>query len=452
MGCRLIGWNDSRAVARLIDLEGYARRIVFAFHTEMLILDRVDSILIVRYHKGAALQEEKHAPKAALSITASPLTYALLTPIKKRPLHHPTLALEPYCQKLTSPSYPAVSQVMDKIAAYPMGSLPPFRTVSPKIPPPGCHPYPFCLGDFTKYCPDPWYCSCGAVYIEERDFLDIYFGHRDGSGAHPLGHQLRIIPFHNSQEFSVSYINQTQPPYHHYPDAYTQQWYQYPIGLENEILTGPLQYPETSQPGMYDTTSCSMEPKSTSLTSDSPYEMAAASFAHAMGAAPATSVTAPTSDAITPTSTDSPETLGTAKTHLEPTASAPDDSSPGITCKWGTCDLVYPTQRAALEHVKADHIGSRKKLYYDFTCRIRDCPCGGKAFEKRDNIVSHVTNVGFNIRYAICPFKTKGCKIALKREWDLPRHIRICRYNPERVVVKKEKADTKPRKARVTRR
>ncbi|KAK6526604.1 hypothetical protein TWF694_005186 [Orbilia ellipsospora] len=281
------------------------------------------------------------------------------------------------------------------------GILPPFPTEPNRCPPPEYHLYPFCLGDYTKYCPDPSECPIGAYWIKEVDFKRIIC-HRTQDGPCRRPRLPQMISYLTRGEREAQRRNEIEILEN------------YGIDTSHEIAIYNLQ----------DSYHIQRTRKLSSRISEffsllEPDPPPANQKKH--DTATSTSESGISTSSETPTST-------TTVSQKTPCPSPP--RLPGQ-CKWSTCPLLFSSQEETLEHIKKDHIGSRKGAFYDFTCRIRDCPCGGKVFEKRDNIVSHVTNVGFDIRYAVCPFKRYGCTVALKREWDLPRHVRICKFNPK---------------------
>ncbi|KAF3902112.1 hypothetical protein ABW21_db0203402 [Orbilia brochopaga] len=346
-----------------------------------------------------------------------------------------------------------MSNATNRATYYPIGLLPPFPVTPPRNTPPGYHPYPFCRGDYTKYCPDPYYCSYGSVWLQEAAFIQLHCRAHDGCYTLPDIDQ-RIRPFLENQH--PDYLISGSEYYAQRPKAYAASaypastaWPSAPLPLSQGTVYPSPQLVQNIQPDHQQGATANHPPL---LLTRPVYTAAAHMQSGELSRSTTTDIAAVTVPATSNTAT--PAVLSTSKdasgleiyestandaVRIAPTS---DGSLPSdITCKWGTCYLVFPTQQSALEHIKSDHIGSRKKLQYDFTCRIRECSCGGKVFEKRDNVVSHITNVAFDIRYAICPFKKDGCKIALKREWDLPRHKKICRFNPENDRKKRQKIE-----------
>ncbi|KAK6338570.1 hypothetical protein TWF730_002633 [Orbilia blumenaviensis] len=346
------------------------------------------------------------------------------------------------------------------------------------IPPNGYHLVPFCSGHLRDYCPDPYHCPFGAIWVRQAHFLHIHY--RESTSTRILTDEevaRESIPFsfgpgqipartciveHQAEDLGVSgphyprcYEAHLRAPYRQHlqhevpvtivalqPASRSSSVVSTTSTLVTRSLT-PLSQTGSNENsnGALPTGSAPREPGPTPLSAaeeraitESPHlegdtvSLAAASGTAANAAPSASAVpllVAPAKKIVT-----LPLRQRRTETATRPSTESTDASS-SVRCKWSTCEKVFDDQRAALEHIKCDHIKNRKAVDYDFTCRIRECPCGGKPFEKRDNVVSHVTNVAFDIRYALCPFKKHGCPIALKREWDLPRHRKICKFRPD---------------------
>ncbi|KAK6352029.1 hypothetical protein TWF718_005178 [Orbilia javanica] len=384
--------------------------------------------------------------------------------------------------------------------------------------PAGYHPVQFCTGFWNNYCPDPYHCPFGAIWVR-KDHFDLIHGRESTSrailtnqevqrGSVPFKYFLWEVPERTCilSQYAEG-LEETGP---HYPRPYeAHHLAPYRRYLQNKVprkVFVPAAEPrrgsgspstpgtlssssgsssssgESVQPGprpvpFRDITASQInvvtisssgkpEKKRASLIPGSvlAVELLPDNAAAAEREAPSQAVPSdlskresppPTQQPTTwttdqpaqqpnkhfvqgPACTSAPTTEPIALAPVSPAASPVADLPDLMTCKWGTCSRVFTDQRVALEHIKSDHIKSRKYADYDFTCRIRGCPCGGKVFEKRDNVVSHVTNVAFDIRYAVCCFKPYGCTVALKREWDLPRHRKICKFRPEGYVTETE--------------
>ncbi|KAK6360027.1 hypothetical protein TWF696_001147 [Orbilia brochopaga] len=338
---------------------------------------------------------------------------------------------------------------------YPPGLLPPYPISPPAIPPHGYHPYPFCKGDYTKYCPDPFLCPCSSVWLREDVFFQLHFSPHNGSYTLPDIDE-KLLPFEeNKYSDSCCFYTAEQTRLFQYLHGWSPTAAAVSSAATSAAsasITPSTDSPQPTTPPAHTIVLNNQQSAATDLTlllNGGPSGAISSGIHSSATTLLTVSVTAPaTSDQITDantiTSTRKRRRGILEQPTIDPGATASTaDSSPSsaTACKWGNCDFLYPTQREALEHIKSDHIGSRKNPKHDFTCRIRDCACGGKVFEKRDNVVSHITNVAFDIRYAVCPFKTDGCKVALKREWDLPRHIKICRFNPASERKKRKKTE-----------
>ncbi|KAF3912456.1 hypothetical protein ABW20_dc0103836 [Dactylellina cionopaga] len=329
--------------------------------------------------------------------------------------------------------------------SYPMGILPPYHRQPERTPPPGYHPYPFCRGYYEKYCPNPWSCSAEAVWIDDTTFRQLHLSTSPNRPSDDDISKTNLIPFlsdYESREESLTQEGEPAKPADTRSDP-SQNQPSTPVlpNLTQQVSSAPTTL--ATPPAIRQTHSAITHPIGEfrvnvkwellrRVSNDQPLPSCSPNSSLKPPSPPPRTPTVRSTytGMITPLST-------VPRAQARPPNPGPPPSPPTptpapIRCKWGACTITYPTQQQTLEHIKADHIGSRKMSHYDFTCRIRGCPCGGKVFEKRDNVVSHVTNVAFDIRYAICPFKEHGCGVALKREWDLPRHIKICKFNPEK--------------------
>ncbi|KAF3937525.1 hypothetical protein ABW19_dt0209358 [Dactylella cylindrospora] len=367
---------------------------------------------------------------------------------------------------------------------YPIGILPPHPIEPPKRPPAGYHPYPFCNGSYNKYCSDPWNCPIGAVWLREEAFLKLHYrpsgvgySAKDlvgqtlafkndfqaaGAACQPgssLNNPLNLdaTPARASKENAMNsnigararLQEQVQRTYttvlagvFTYKSLQSLQLVESapsfgpPFGV-TPLMNGmyppqishrdpdppiPIFTPNAGivQPSLTPTTTVKPAPQSPPPSATTPQPTRRRLIFH--------NTFGPRVD----TGQQPPKPVRPPR-HYNPktgTMFGPSPNKP-VTCKWEGCDTKFPNELAALDHIKFHHIGSRKFQHHDFTCRIRQCHCGGKTFDKRDNIVSHVTNVAFNIRYAVCPYQKFGCPVALKREWDLPRHSKCCKFNPD---------------------
>ncbi|KAF3208021.1 hypothetical protein TWF192_003193 [Orbilia oligospora] len=342
------------------------------------------------------------------------------------------------------------------------------------VAPDGFHPLQFCSGYWRDYCPDPYNCPFGAVWIR-NDHFDLI--HTRGSTCGTILTEGEI------QEVAVpfAYLPQEVPKYTcilpqysralrdtgpHYPRPYeAHHLAPYRRHLQHRVPTKiimPASEPSTRAGTPVPSVSPSSPPSPSSSSSSSSSDNDA-SVPPQQRPVPFRDITASQMNVVTlgsgsgkaekkrvsliPGSVLAPKPKSPSPSPPPPPPPNPPQPrkppvAPGpIVCKWSDCSQAFTDQRVALEHIKADHIKSRKFPDHDFTCRIRSCSCEGKVFEKRDNVVSHVTNVAFDIRYAVCCFQPYGCTIALKREWDLPRHKKICKYRPDGYVTEVEEEE-----------
>ncbi|KAK6510295.1 hypothetical protein TWF481_005012 [Arthrobotrys musiformis] len=370
----------------------------------------------------------------------------------------------------------------------------------PAIAPHGYHPVQFCMGLWQNYCPDPYHCPFGAVWVREDHFFQVHCrDSTDGTilyedeireasldfrfAADQVPEETCILPSYagglckTGPHYPRPYEAHLLAPYRrhlqHMVPRFVRRLALRPSLPSAAPAPAPLPLPSPSPSLLPSSSSGGGSTSQTKIVAVGPgkgeKERAVlgpapdAPVVPAVPALPAAPV-ALANEALAQQPESQPASQPTNQPASQPVASQPlppppqpqpqpakkrpggnagatvsevDPAAP-LVCKWGTCETVFDGQRACLEHIKADHIKSRRSPDYDFTCRIRGCPCGGKVFEKRDNTVSHVTNVGFDIRYAVCCFQPHGCKVALKREWDLPRHRKICKYRPEGYISDEE--------------
>ncbi|EPS36679.1 hypothetical protein H072_9749 [Dactylellina haptotyla CBS 200.50] len=325
----------------------------------------------------------------------------------------------------------------DNIDRYYVGVLPPFPRVVTRYPPLGYHLYPFCFGDYSKYCPNPFFCPKRAVWMKEEIFGRLHLSSSSEFTEDDIVDR-HLLAFLNNMELARESRKEecTQNTFTATPKIGAPQ-------VDQMVSTARLPTPcpnaqmldwQVSKALPFNAPSQLQTPirRNEEITMQQHSQAQAFAFQIDKPQPRLNPHQGYDSTISPPTSPENDQISLTPPT-------TPDTPSPTlIRCKWSTCTLNFYSQEETLEHIKSDHIGSRKMAHYDFTCRIRDCPCAGKVFEKRDNIVSHVTNVGFDIRYAICPFKKFGCGVALKREWDLPRHIKICKFSPDKIKDEEE--------------
>lgn len=295
------------------------------------------------------------------------------------------------------------------------------------------YPKPFCAAIPGRLCPDPEVCP-NAIFIRKNVARALLIG----------GNKINLTSqdIHNA---SVSYKAAASINYHanHLRFPQYQNFVQQQQQKQHEQL---VKRPRTDTPSQQNPLlSHLMRPYNSypRLPPTLPYNIASYNKSVGMSSNAPSGATTPAYHPPTPptppssTQSDSEHPRQHLNRRYQSPIGITERRGPRTTrnkiiqCTWGDCTDRFATQESCLEHMKESHIGSKKSNHWDFTCRLRGCDCGGKSWSKRDNVVSHVTNTAFDIRYAHCPFKDRGCGIALKREWDLPRHIKICKYRPE---------------------
>ncbi|KAK6517608.1 hypothetical protein TWF281_004257 [Arthrobotrys megalospora] len=426
------------------------------------------------------------------------------------------------------------------------GFLEPKPTQPNAIPPRGCHPYQFCTGYWFSYCPDPFNCPFGAVWMHQKHFEQLHFAsgiqrpyisegtlrtscieftfrkedvpavtsilpHQPWDSAMDFPYQL---PFEAHRR---AFYRTCLPNYHAEIDAISQKSpsstrcstpNSAPVAtISPEVQTTSAENSPTPEPSVSrlsdnispspdhlveagdpepikPLTAADITPSklrivevgdpsgngqrqkkrvSLRLTDTSPSIKEVVTEDAMMTVAvdeDPEQVAAPKKLTIklklkqqTPTdsegpadgqpeaSTDNPASSEHQKTGGSATTAVPAPSEAGssddgssdagsIRCCWTGCDRTFPNEPDCLRHVSLDHIKYKRDPDWDFTCRVRWCECH-RVYDKRDNIISHVTNVGFNIRNAFCRYKEFDCPVALKRKWDLYRHEDTCKFRPD---------------------
>ncbi|KAI8066771.1 hypothetical protein BC940DRAFT_57687 [Gongronella butleri] len=96
-----------------------------------------------------------------------------------------------------------------------------------------------------------------------------------------------------------------------------------------------------------------------------------------------------------------------------------DDDNQHVVCLWKDCHAAWPCLRDLIQHVREDHIGSGKGLYY---CEWENCTRDNKPFTKRHKIFNH-----FRTHTGEKPFMCNypGCQKRFSRLDSLTTHGKI---------------------------